>query len=745
MKLMTHGLKANDRVIELGRLTLFTGPNGAGKSTLLNAIQFAALGYVPMLGKRPLDTFALMADSTMEVDLVLDDGRTVHRSISKTGNGFQASAEVSWLKNSKSTETGKEILRLFGGEEIDVAEALDIRQLLNATPNQRASRIEQMLESGKRPAAEIAAAVAKFTLMRLVPNLQDGNVPENHLDLLPLITKAHKAALQANASMLESKIVEAGIAGALVWANEEKRSASTSLKRKEEAAHQMRLRAVEVLEPDEREIETLIEQRDALHRDLGVLTEKWNQFEAKASVRRRLVISLAEAKKVFETARSEMDEVQGKSEKAISALKLSIKKSTDSLMSLSAPAAPSAAAVEALQKEIDALQAEMDALRIPIVPGTHEEAHAVRQATAEIERVKSSPWSEVLEIALEFKRADKGKNRAARLEAIAREALGTDIEGLEHELERCKIALKEATSVAHKAREEAERIEMGRAALKASCQKKAGETNRLRSQMNEAHVKALAAFDGTKRNLLNQRQEAEQALAVIETHLEEVETNHRAADSRYQSLNEQLAMIGNLPPAPDSSETIAAKLASAKVRLDVLINARAVHAEIQRAISILEEAKSSRDVFAAIEWALQKQREVEISESGGPLKKYMARFLEAAGRKETPFIEAGPGGIGWIVADNRRIQVAAMSGGEFALYTAALTAAVLLSRKAELKILLIEAGETDPVTLAQILRGTKAVSKGLNAVLVLTPHAPETGIDGWSVVSLTSEHAGAVA
>src|SRR5258708_2322565 len=180
MKLTMRGVKANDRSIDLEKLTVFTGPNGSGKTTIPDSIRFLALGFVPALRKRPLDTSALMSDSSMEVELTTNDGRTMRRALAKTGTSFQQSAETSWFKNSKAAETGKEILRQFGEEEIDVREVMDIRELLNATPNERASRIEQLLDSGKRPAAETAAAVAKFTLMRLVPKLQEENVPENH-------------------------------------------------------------------------------------------------------------------------------------------------------------------------------------------------------------------------------------------------------------------------------------------------------------------------------------------------------------------------------------------------------------------------------------------------------------------------------------------------------------------------------------------------------------------------------------
>jgi len=228
MKLTTKGIKANDRTIEVEKLNLLGGRNGAGKTTIAQAIQFLAMGYVPSLGKRPVDSAALMQSSEMEVEFTLDDGRTMRRSLARTDKGYAQDAQVSWLKNAKPTEAGKEILKEFGQEELDVAEGLDIRQLLQATPNQRAARIEQLLENAKRPMKEIVDAVARLTVMRLIPRLTEANMPEHVSEAMPMVADRHRAFLYDNAKIINGKIMETGIAGAMAWANDEKRRSATS-------------------------------------------------------------------------------------------------------------------------------------------------------------------------------------------------------------------------------------------------------------------------------------------------------------------------------------------------------------------------------------------------------------------------------------------------------------------------------------------------------------------------------------
>ncbi|MGH9462040.1 MAG: hypothetical protein ACRD1X_12525, partial [Vicinamibacteria bacterium] len=205
---------------------------------------------------------------------------------------------------------------------------------------------------------------------------------------------------------------------------------------------------------------------------------------------------------------------------------------------------------------------------------------------------------------------------------------------------------------------------------------------------------------------------------------------------------DQLRGAGDPGPAPASPETAAAKLQEIDGRLAELLRARATHQEIQHVLSSIEDAKAARDVFSAIEWALQRQREVEITESGGPLLALMRQVLKAAGRAEDPFFRAGGGScaIGWRTEDGRDIQVQALSGGEWALFAAALAGAVIAIRQAEVKVLLVEAGETDEETLIQILEGVRAIEQHLTAAIVMSPRPARQAVEGWWTVSAGQEN-----
>ena len=154
MKFKTLGIKAHDQELALEPRMVISGPNGSGKSTFAEAIRFLALGYVPSLGRRPQDTAALMREPLMGAMLTLPDGRIVGRSLEETEQGFRTRAECSWIEGGGMQRHAAEILSLFGQGEEDVAEALDIRQLLQATPHEREARLAGLLSAGRAGPAE---------------------------------------------------------------------------------------------------------------------------------------------------------------------------------------------------------------------------------------------------------------------------------------------------------------------------------------------------------------------------------------------------------------------------------------------------------------------------------------------------------------------------------------------------------------------------------------------------------------
>lgn len=749
MRVVTKGIGAHDIDLELRALNLLVGPNGSGKSKLAESIRMAALGYVPHLGKRPVDLAALMQGDSMSVELSLDGGRTIRRTLDRKENGYTATAEASWMRQGKPGEISKAITKLFGDEELDVAECLDIRELLAASPNQRAARMEQLLAAGARKSEEIASDVARLIVMRLADTTED-RMPKDYRDAIPMVPEKQRDVLFEQAQMIQSKIGEAGIAGAVTWANAEKRGASEGLKHKEAAAHELRKRAAQVPEPDERDIIRLEGEKTKLLQELGAVRQRWSEYQER-SVRTK---GLADQLEALEEASERTNQVALDAEavhgKAAAELREKSDKILEQMGSIKMPPEEDYSAVQTLEDEAKGLVEKASAIYLPNVSVADREERALQEAQEKLEEAKGSPWSEVIDIAqdIEDKGTTKGIKTALapslkRLRELAKAQMGQDSEGLKHEVERLQKAFEEATEASDKARKRWEKAKGEQLSLAAQADAKMTKARELRKEINERRRVSLADFDAKRASLAAERSKFEKALETHKKALEGARSEKAAFDRRLASVNDQIRGAGELPAEPSKPDTIEQKLKASQAELANLIAARATHTEIQTVLGEIEEAKAKAVVFTAIEWALQRQREIEISNAGGPLMRFMAQFLKAAGRKETPFVRASQGlcAIGWKTPDGREIQIQALSGGEWCLFAAALTSSVILCRRSVLKVLLVEAGETDAYVLAQLLAGIKGVNQEqVMTAIVMSPRPPASVDPAWSMVRIFEEN-----
>lgn len=749
MRITTKGFKGHDLDLELRRLNVLVGPNGSGKSTIAEAIRTVALGYVPSLGKRPVDLAALMRDDLMSVEMTLDGGRTIRRSLQRRDSGYTAAAEASWMRQAKPGEISKAITKLFGDEELDVAEALDIRQLLAATPNQRAARIEQMLNAAARGPDEIASDVARLIVMRLAETTED-RMPADYRDALPMVPEKQKGVLFDQADMIKSKIAEAGIQGALTWANAEKRDKSEGLKRKSAAAEELSKRAAQVPEPDERDIVRLEAEKKKLLQDAGAIRQAWATYTERADRIRTLKAQQAELDRISQQTERSAADVEAVHGRQLKELGEKAEKTLEQMSALKMPPEEDDATIRAMEKEVADLVKRREAIAVLSVPDASPRERIVADLKARIQLAEMSEWAEVLKVAQDIEDAGttKGVKTALakpvkRLRELAKKGLGVDVEDLKHEYDTARAALEEALEAVDKAHAARQLAEGRRREISQEIDGKASTAQAQREQLQRRRRKALEEFDARRAELSTSRQNLMSQEHVHREALEAVRGEQSSLQRRLASVNDQLRGAGELPAEPQKPEAVTQKLGQVETELAKLYAARATHNEIQIVLGQIEDAKAAAVVFAGIEWALQRQREIEISSAGGPLMRTMVDFLKAAGRKETPYIRAAQGNcaIGWKSDDGREIQVQALSGGEWVLFAAALTSAVILCRKSAVKILLVEAGETDAKTLSQLLEGIQGVDKSEQlAAIVMSPRAPSERVDhleAWEVVRVS--------
>lgn len=164
-------------------------------------------------------------------------------------------------------------------------------------------------------------------------------------------------------------------------------------------------------------------------------------------------------------------------------------------------------------------------------------------------------------------------------------------------------------------------------------------------------------------------------------------------------------------------------------------------AELGRLVEALALADAEREVYAAIEWACAEALAREAQAAGRALLDPMRAFLRAAGRAEDPFCEATAQDfrIGWRRPDGAEVSVRTLCGGEWPMFVAALSAAIYAVSDAPVKLVLVEAGETDDAHLQQIMDGLSACD-GVTAIVAAQRDAVGVPL-GWGEIKIRAHAA----
>lgn len=695
MRVRTIGLKQTDEVVDLGERTLLYGPVGSGKSAVGEAIMLAVLGYVPRLGKRLLDTAALIRDKEAEVRLEFPDGKTVSRIFRYTSPGhLESNVECSWVESVKNAEHASAALQLFGADELEVSEALDIRQILNATPAQRAARLEQLLVTAGASTAERLTAVGRATIARLV-KVEADRVPEDWKALQGLLLDPQKDAVKRAWPTLKAKLEDVDLSGTLTWVNAEKRRAATDSREGAAARKELdrRLGALpEVSEEARTELEAL---RSAEEQLLGSLAEQVKQARRDSADYKGLEEEVVEAQRTIgaaEAARQERPSTEDE-EARLEEIGRELQRQGRE------PKAP-----EVQRKALAEIQTPLGAAMSKLSASEYDR----RGAEETLKASKSSPWVEVLEIAEKLKTLAQSPAIDKLLQSLRRVALKYTVDP-----KKAAAELKAATATAERAQKAHRKLQDRRDKLAAQAAEK-------EAARDEFHGKRTA-LEKERTDLLARVNKVTERYAGMEATLQRAQQDLDAAQRRLSATE-----------APEDPEGLDAQRIDAESRLSVikhdlykLDQAKGAHAELDALSKDLARRAAERELYQALETSLQEIRAAELANATGLLPA-VNEFLTAAydGHEDhrRGFIQ--PDGnacrLGWI-ADGKHVLVQALSGGEWVLFAAALTAATLMLRKAPQRWLLIEAGETDDATLIRLLNGIGAVVGHLSGAIVMVP------------------------
>jgi DNA repair exonuclease SbcCD ATPase subunit len=743
LQIQTKGIKEHDVTLAIKPRTLIAADNETGKSTIAEGIRFGVLGHIPMLGRTNAATAALMCGGKMEVMIELKDGRTFRRELSRGPKGvLMGATECSWLKNAKPTEHAQEIIKLFGVDESEAAEVLDIRQLLDATPNKRAERIESLLAAGQATPRQLAELIAELTTRRLAD--KEDEKLENWKDLIRILPKEQKEVLKKISGMLQAKVKDGGLVAALKWANDEKREATLDVKEKIQAQKELDRRIEELPKADPKKIQQLKEEHDRLQRETGAARER--AAEATRKIREieqagDVIHDLGNAVMRAQAAVEENEETRKNLKEGQKRL-AEVQKKLDQLKT---PEAPDLSKVNELDQKGEELDQQAKTINLITPISTAKEQAETETLERDLKRVAESPWAEVSDLAQDIdavipKEEARIKKDLRRLIELAEEGMGANPDKLRAELVQAQNNLALLLDEQAEQKKKLADQDKKRRGLTTQAVQMRERADELRRKVLLEHKKKTTEYDSKRTALISERKvlrnrtdNAEAEASAVATALEKAKERHAAAKARQADLGKK--------PNPKAIEKerlgFQDEIDRVSRELDALSGAAIAKKELANLVERIEELTTEQTVYSAVEWAAQRAREQGIAEASGICLDTMVRFLEAAGRPERPYFHAHKGhvDIGW-TKDDYEVGVQVMSGFGFALFTAALTAAVLIARPTPVRLLLVEAGEADKKNLPSLLAGIDAVADDLTASIVMTHLEPPKKAKGWHVVRL---------
>lgn len=752
-KIKLNHFKGVSGEFDLSALNLAVGPNGSGKTALLQAIQWAIEGRTQLGGT--LEATAQLAHVTgCAVTVTVDDGFSWTRSLERNNRENVLTQHVAIAgRDGLSAKSAQAAIAEHIGKDGELfAPMFDLRNFLDLSEDRRRDFVMGLCA---RATADVLPSdiMGQITHQYLILELGEGTVRSNpdEMALFGMLAQSTREAYEQigkEVSKVASVIAREGVAAGIAAAAEiVRRIALTARTTKDQARQAARRLADEkagariVAE----NLDTLEARLASTQKHIGELGEQIAHQDGRAKARTSLQCTI----ELNQTT------IRDYINKTVDAPDLSRLPELEA--QLAAPQTYSYPDLDAAREL--ARQRTADLSGTTHRAATWEREGRDRQAqkqrlTEERGRLAQDPWTLI-------------KNELAKavdvlddtIPAVASKAIRTAYElAIQHaadsfnriylideDLAKLETAIVEAATYTTEAKAA---VEAASTAL-ADANRRVAECEQVQRALDAQRREDETKREGIRRVVIG----LQQAKLNHEARERDIRAAQDAMLDAQRRLDELDAQGGYVPVAELESQRkgLTDQAALIQHNINAKRQALATDEQLTKCLAAAERDEVLHRVAEQVRDAIRAVRETLMVQLVEPLLGHMRAFLsDALGEGCVPYcrLEKDNGKpifeLGWTVGD-RRVSEPALSGGERALFGAALAYALVRLADPPLKVLMIEGAELDESHLASLLTGL--AKDDLDGNVIVATYAQMGGweLGPWQTISLGKEEAVAVA
>ena len=761
------GFKGADVSHDLSPLNLFTGANGSGKTRVIQAVEFAVQGKTS-LGGKPEHTAQLASTAGCAVRTTLDDAFEWVRAIhcDARTQSLSTAAEVRG-RDGLSLKDADAAIRAHVGA---FAPALDLSTFTSLSQDKKRAFVLDLCAraAGGEIDADAICTRINVELLKRHRDIGEGTVSlardhaESDYDvvdrLYDRLSARYRECVNSVMTHVHAEIkgeLTAAIGAAVAKARDIKNAATAAKDKSHAASQELSKRKAEIVVAAGG-IAIMREELTAIERDREDIITQIAHQEGRASARQNALDIIQSRNRQRDTLCKSLKHNKGDT----------------------GPSADDAAELDSQADHIEKLHAIVDDEGLEQARRDHEAAQeAYTWAIRDTETRSGALGLLRVDLSILQKRlvAAKGDvfrralgllanmvaavpNLAGSPDVTKLRALLTAHAGADAGADDPKVAQASITALDSNIAKDERVLNTAKEAV-LEAEKIAGECNVTFERLREAYTARMRGRNDSlaeAKQLRDRATEIRRRVAELQTQAENANTAIKNCDTEIVRLESELNNLdsdGGFVPLDElipQQDRLKALIEEAKARIDAKIRYDSIDTELTNCIEAAERHRSMYDAASAVLEAIKVLREELIEELVRPLKKHIQRFLfhdpdhvvylDLTNANDKPTFD-----LGWIVDGKHKHAMDALSGGEAAIYSAALTYALVQLANPPLKLLLIEAGECDMPHLMVLLDAIERVGGDIDNAMVTTHLPVEVVTGGWNLVKLATQELAAVA